>query len=77
MNLDRVYRGGDVIPTVAVAIARMPQGHMHAGILYLERDGNRAVRLLHLAFHKRLEEEMAELLDLCFDGVPVGRTEAD
>ena len=57
MNLDHLYRHGDATPTVAVAIARMPQGHMHVGILYHERDGNNAARLLHLAFHKRLEDD--------------------
>ena len=31
MNLDRVFRRGDAAPTVAVAIARMPQGHYARG----------------------------------------------
>jgi hypothetical protein len=35
----------------------MPQGHMHVGILYRERDGDSRVRLLHLAFHKSLQDD--------------------
>ena len=57
MNLDHVWRVGDPVPTAAVALARMPQGHTHAGIVYRERDGRDRLKLLHLAFHKNLHDD--------------------
>jgi hypothetical protein len=44
----------DTAPTAALAIARMPQGHTHVGIVYREGDASNRLRLLHLAFHKVL-----------------------
>ena len=54
MDLDHIWRAGDPAPTAAVAIARIPQGHTHVGIVYRERDECDRLRLLHLAFHKDL-----------------------
>ena len=54
MEFDHIWRAGDAAPTAAVAIARMPQGHTHVGIVYREGDGSDRLRLLHLAFHKVL-----------------------
>jgi hypothetical protein len=57
MEFDHIWRIGDPAPTAAVAIARMPQGHTHVGIVYREGDGSDRLRLLHLAFHKLLRDD--------------------
>jgi hypothetical protein len=57
MEFDHIWRVGDAAPTAAVAIARMPQGHTHVGIIYREGDGSDRLRLLHLAFHKILRDD--------------------
>jgi hypothetical protein len=66
MNLDHVWRTGDAAPTAAVAIARMPQGHTHVGIVYRERDGSDRLRMLHLAFHKNLADDLINGSMYCF-----------
>ena len=66
MEFDHIWRFGDPAPTAAVAIARMPQGHTHVGIVYREGDGSDRLRLLHLAFHKVLRDDPIG----AFDGMP-------
>jgi hypothetical protein len=62
MNLRHVWRFGEAAPTVAVAIARMPEGNTHVGIVYRLRDGSESSGLLHLAFHKLLMNDPVDSL---------------
>ena len=57
MNFDHVWRSGDSVPTVAIAIGRMRHGNTHIGIVYRLRDESDDMHVIHLAFHKKLEDD--------------------
>ncbi len=50
---------GDATPTIAIAVCTSDGRNMHVGIAYCVEDNNEQMHLIHLAWHCKLEVEIA------------------